>query len=39
MAKRDITEAENTFGGFVALMKWGSIVSFVGVAFVILLIS
>jgi len=39
MAKRDITEAENTFGGFVALMKWGTIISFVAVAFVILLIA
>ena len=37
--KHDMTEAENTFGGFVALMKWGTIVSVVSVAFVVLMIS
>lgn len=39
MARRDISEAENTFSGFVALMKWGMIISLVATAFVILLIA
>jgi hypothetical protein len=39
MTKRDIAEAENTYGGFVSLIKWGTIISFIGVAFVVLLIA
>lgn len=39
MARRDISEAENTFSGFVTLMKWGTIISVIAAAFVILLIA
>ncbi|HZV56390.1 MAG TPA: aa3-type cytochrome c oxidase subunit IV [Sphingobium sp.] len=35
----DIVAARNTFSGFVTMIKWGTIVSIIGVAIVILLIS
>ncbi|GEM_PF-1113201 len=35
----DIVAARDTFSGFVALIKWGTIISIIGVAIVILLIS
>jgi len=37
--KRDISEAQETYSGFVALIKWGTIISLVGAAFVVLIIS
>jgi len=37
--KRDISEAQDTYSGFVALIKWGTIISLVSVAFVVLMIS
>lgn len=36
---QDMTQANNTFGAFTALMKWGTIVSFIVGALVILIIS
>jgi len=36
---QDMTQANNTFHGFTALMKWGTIVAFIAAFFVILIIS
>ncbi|OJY67170.1 MAG: cytochrome C oxidase subunit IV [Sphingobium sp. 66-54] len=37
--KRDISEAQETYSGFVALIKWSTIVSLIGVALIVLIIS
>jgi len=36
---QDMTQANGTFGGFVALMKWGTIATAIVAFFVILIIS
>lgn len=36
---QDIKEASNTYGGFLTMLKWGSIVTAVFVSFVVLIIS
>jgi len=38
-SEQDMNQANGTYGGFVTLMKWGAIISAVGVFFVVLLIS
>ena len=35
----DITEHQSTYGGFTALMKWGTIVAFIAAAFVVFMIA
>jgi len=37
--QQDMTQANATFKGFTALMKWGTIISAIVAAFVILVIS
>jgi hypothetical protein len=37
--QHDMTQANGTFGAFTALMKWGTIVSAIVAAIVILIIS
>lgn len=37
--QQDMTQANGTFSGFVALMKWGTIISSLIALFVIALIS
>ncbi|MBB5985627.1 aa3-type cytochrome c oxidase subunit IV [Sphingobium lignivorans] len=39
MAQQDMTQANSTFTGFVALMKWGSIITAILALLVILIIS
>lgn len=36
---QDIKEASNTYGGFLTMLKWGSVVVAIFVAFVVLIIS
>jgi hypothetical protein len=37
--QQDMTQANNTFGSFVGLMKWGTILSAIVAFFVVLIIS
>lgn len=38
-AQNNFDDAKQTYGGFVGLMKWGTILSFVIAAIVVLIIS
>jgi hypothetical protein len=37
--QQDLTEATNTYGGFIGVMKWGTIATVIVTAIVVLLIA
>ncbi len=37
--QQDMSQANGTFTGFIALMKWGTIISVIAAAIVIMIIS